>query len=31
MTFNDKGDNEFASVYVYKYEDGKKVYIGEAK
>ncbi|WP_309479699.1 branched-chain amino acid ABC transporter substrate-binding protein [Brevibacillus agri] len=31
VTFNDKGDNEFASVYVYKYEDGKKVYIGEAK
>ncbi|MDR9506241.1 branched-chain amino acid ABC transporter substrate-binding protein [Brevibacillus agri] len=31
VTFNEKGDNEFASVYVYKYEDGKKVYIGEAK
>lgn len=31
VTFNDKGDNEFASVYVYKYENGQKVYIGEAK
>lgn len=31
VTFNEKGDNEFASVYVYKYEDGKKVYLGEAK
>ncbi|MFP3390683.1 ABC transporter substrate-binding protein [Brevibacillus sp. SIMBA_040] len=31
VTFNEKGDNEFASVYVYKYENGQKVYIGEAK
>lgn len=31
VTFNDKGDNEFASVYVYKYENGQKVYLGEAK
>lgn len=31
VTFNDKGDNEFASVYVYKYENGQKVFIGEAK
>jgi branched-chain amino acid transport system substrate-binding protein len=31
VTFNEKGDNEFASVYVYKYENGQKVFIGEAK
>lgn len=31
VTFNEKGDNEFASVYVYKYENGQKVYIGEAE
>jgi branched-chain amino acid transport system substrate-binding protein len=31
VTFNEKGDNEFASVYVYKYENGQKVYVGEAK
>jgi branched-chain amino acid transport system substrate-binding protein len=31
VTFNEKGDNEFASVYAYKYENGQKVYIGEAK
>ncbi|MDF2683885.1 MAG: branched-chain amino acid transporter substrate-binding protein [Brevibacillus sp.] len=31
VTFDDKGDNTFASVYVYKYENGQKVYIGEAK
>ncbi|USG65239.1 branched-chain amino acid ABC transporter substrate-binding protein [Brevibacillus ruminantium] len=31
VTFNEKGDNEFASVYVYKYENGEKVYVGEAK
>lgn len=31
VTFDDKGDNEFASVYVYKYENGQKVYMGEAK
>jgi len=31
VTFNDQGDNEYASVYVYKYENGQKVYLGEAK
>ncbi|WP_243014776.1 branched-chain amino acid ABC transporter substrate-binding protein [Brevibacillus borstelensis] len=31
VTFNEKGDNEFASVYVYKYENGQKVFVGEAK
>ncbi|MED1951515.1 MULTISPECIES: branched-chain amino acid ABC transporter substrate-binding protein [Brevibacillus] len=31
VTFDDKGDNTFASVYVYKYENGQKVFIGEAK
>ncbi|WP_400162386.1 branched-chain amino acid ABC transporter substrate-binding protein [Brevibacillus sp. TJ4] len=31
VTFDEKGDNEFASVYVYKYENGQKVYIGEAE
>jgi branched-chain amino acid transport system substrate-binding protein len=31
VSFNDKGDNEFASVYVYKYEGGNKKYLGEAK
>lgn len=31
VTFDDKGDNKFASVYVYKYENGQKVFIGEAK
>ncbi|MBR8661551.1 branched-chain amino acid ABC transporter substrate-binding protein [Brevibacillus sp. NL20B1] len=29
--FDDKGDNEYASVYVYKYENGQKVYVGEAQ
>jgi branched-chain amino acid transport system substrate-binding protein len=31
VSFNDKGDNEYASVYVYKYDQGKKVFLGEAK
>ncbi|MDA5107641.1 branched-chain amino acid ABC transporter substrate-binding protein [Brevibacillus thermoruber] len=31
VAFDEKGDNEFASVYVYKYENGQKVYVGEAK
>ncbi|MFD2370943.1 branched-chain amino acid ABC transporter substrate-binding protein [Brevibacillus sp. GCM10020057] len=31
VTFDDKGDNTFASVYVYKYENGQKVFIGEVK
>jgi len=31
VSFNEKGDNEYASVYVYKYENGKKAFLGEAK
>jgi len=31
VSFNDKGDNEYAQVFAYKYENGQKVYIGEAK
>ncbi|WP_167569114.1 branched-chain amino acid ABC transporter substrate-binding protein [Brevibacillus migulae] len=31
VSFNDKGDNEFAQVFAYKYENGQKVFIGEAK
>jgi branched-chain amino acid transport system substrate-binding protein len=31
VSFNDKGDNEYASVYVYKYDQGKKAFLGEAK
>lgn len=31
VTFNDKGDNEYAQVFVYKYENGQKVFLGEAK
>ncbi len=31
VSFNEKGDNEFASVYVYKYDKDKKTFLGEAK
>jgi branched-chain amino acid transport system substrate-binding protein len=31
VSFDDKGDNKFAQVFVYKYENGGKVYLGEAK
>lgn len=31
VSFNDKGDNEFAQVFAYKYENGNKVFLGEAK
>jgi len=31
VSFNDKGDNEYAQVFAYKYENGQKVFIGEAK
>jgi branched-chain amino acid transport system substrate-binding protein len=31
VSFNDKGDNEFAEVFVYKYENGQKVYVGKAE
>jgi branched-chain amino acid transport system substrate-binding protein len=31
VTFNEKGDNEYAQVFVYKYTGGNKEFIGEAK
>ncbi|MFY0544439.1 branched-chain amino acid ABC transporter substrate-binding protein [Brevibacillus sp. H7] len=31
VSFNEKGDNEYASVYVYKYDKDKKTFLGEAK
>ncbi|MBO8164606.1 MAG: branched-chain amino acid ABC transporter substrate-binding protein [Brevibacillus sp.] len=31
VSFDDKGDNEFAEVFVYKYENGEKVYVGKAE
>lgn len=31
VSFNDKGDNEYAQVFVYKYAGGNKEFIGEAK
>ncbi|UFJ41230.1 branched-chain amino acid ABC transporter substrate-binding protein [Brevibacillus humidisoli] len=31
VSFNDKGDNEHAEVFVYKYENGEKVYVGKAE
>lgn len=31
VTFDDKGDNEFADVFIYKYENGKSVFIGKAE
>ncbi|NGQ95086.1 branched-chain amino acid ABC transporter substrate-binding protein [Brevibacillus sp. SYP-B805] len=31
VSFDDKGDNKYAQVFVYKYENGQKVYLGEAK
>lgn len=31
VSFNDKGDNEHAQVFVYKYSKDKKEFVGEAK
>jgi len=31
VSFDDKGDNTYAQVFVYKYENGQKVYVGEAQ
>jgi branched-chain amino acid transport system substrate-binding protein len=31
VTFDEKGDNIHAQIFVYKYENGQKVYLGEAK
>jgi branched-chain amino acid transport system substrate-binding protein len=29
--FDEKGDNSFAQVFVYKFENGQKVYVGQVQ
>ncbi len=31
VSFDDKGDNKYAKVFIYKYDKGNKVYVGEAE
>ncbi|MET3291769.1 branched-chain amino acid ABC transporter substrate-binding protein [Brevibacillus fluminis] len=31
VSFDDKGDNQFADVFIYKYSGGKSVFIGKAE
>ncbi|WP_232697592.1 branched-chain amino acid ABC transporter substrate-binding protein [Brevibacillus daliensis] len=31
VTFNEKGDNQFAEVFIYKFENGKQVFVGKAE
>lgn len=31
VSFDEKGDNKFAQIYAYKYDQGQKVFVGAAK